>query len=599
MTWIEFDSFRFEEESRILTQDGRLVALAPKAADLLFVFLEQPNNLFTKEQLKRRVWPDLEFVEDNTLFFQVSCLREALGERRSGKKHIENLTRRGYRFVTPVFKHHLGDGKVTATPGIVSVSPDIEPDQGPTLRAPSHARWFGTHRWAAYSAAGIVVAIFLLVMVALGFAPAEHISVSRYTLLTHDGFAKLDSSLFSDGVRVYFQEIVPSGYTLGNVSASGGDTGQIQLPKGFDSIFDLSPRASEILVTLGPEGKARPLWVVSLIGGSPRRVGNLYVTDAKWSPDGLQIAFALHQELQVANADGSQSRRIVAMPGLVSSPRWSPDQRTIRFTEISLDNSWRTIWEVNLDGTKLKKVLPGWDNPPQECCGVWTPDGNFFIFQSIRGGRRDLWAIPERRGFFQRGSQSPIRLTSGNAAYSSPTPAAEGGQIFAIGRETRGELVRYDSKLKELVPFLGGIAATWVTFSRSGRSVAYISYPDSTIWRANRDGSGKLQITFAPFEANGLSWSPDDQWLAFRGRTGSTPWKIYLMPASGGKPEALIPGETEQAIPTWSPDGTRIAFGDVWSFYIFSSSSRLNQLWRGEFEGEAIEQCGLLRDFLA
>ena len=37
----------------------------------------------------------------------------------------------------------------------------------------------------------------------------------------------------------------------------------------------------------------------------------------------------------------------------------------------------------------------------------------------------------------------------------------------------------------------------------------------------------------------------------------------------------------------------------VWSFYIFSSGSRLNQLWRGEFEGEAIEQCGLLGDFLA
>jgi len=90
MTWFEFDSFRFEKESRILTQDGRSVALAPKAADLLSVFLEEPGNLFSKEQLKQKVWPDLGFVEDNTLFFQVSCVRDALGEKASGKKYIEN-----------------------------------------------------------------------------------------------------------------------------------------------------------------------------------------------------------------------------------------------------------------------------------------------------------------------------------------------------------------------------------------------------------------------------------------------------------------------------------------------------------------------------
>ena len=148
-----------------------------------------------------------------------------------------------------------------------------------------------------------------------------------------------------------------------------------------------------------------------------------------------------------------------------------------------------------------------------------------------------MWALPERRGFgfLRGGSQSPIRLTSGKEAYSSPTPAEKGKQIFAIGREMHGELVRYDSNLRVLVPYLGGISATWVTFARSRRSVAYISYPDSTIWRANPDGSGKLQITFAPFEANGLAWSPDDKWLTFRGKTDSSPWKIYLMPSSKGE----------------------------------------------------------------
>src|SRR5262249_4948579 len=158
----------------------------------------------------------------------------------------------------------------------------------------------------------------------------------------------------------------------------------------------------------------------------------------------------------------------------------------------------------------------------------------FYIFQSTHEGRRDLWAIPEGRSFFQRESIKPIRLTSGLEGYSSPAVGTTGNQVFAIGRETRGELERYDLKLKEFVPFLGGIAATWVSFSSSRRSVAYVTYPDRTVWRANSDGKEKVQITSPPFEADGLSWSPDDKWLSLRGRNPGQPWMIYRVSSSGG-----------------------------------------------------------------
>ncbi len=139
----------------------------------------------------------------------------------------------------------------------------------------------------------------------------------------------------------------------------------------------------------------------------------------------------------------------------------------------------------------------------------------------------------------------------------------DGTRVFAVGTEKRGELVRYDSKLEEFVPFLGGIDATWVNFSKSGRSIAYIAYPDLTVWIANLDGNEKSEITFPPFEADGLTWSPDEKWLALRGRTPGQPWKIYLVPSAGGEAKVLIPGETDQGIPTWSPDSSHIAFGDV------------------------------------
>jgi len=565
MTWFEFGSFEFDAETRILTKDARQVALAPKAADLLLLFLEGPAKLFSKDELKRMVWPDLTIVEDSNLFFQMSCVREALGENTNEKKFIENLPKRGYRFVVPVQKRCTDDEKVTTSRAAIEpVLTDFRLDQAATLQEPlSRPAWFRTHRWTAYSIVGLIVAFGLATMLSIGFSPGPRIWVARYDALTHDGFYKIESSLMVDGVRVYFRERAPSDVTLANVAVGGGDTGQIPPPKGFKAIYDLSPLSSEVLASPSYSEQGEPLWAVSLIGGSPKRIGDLYAMDAKWSPDGRRIAFTLPHEVYVANADGSQGQRIAKMSGTVDLPRWSPDGTTIRFTENALDNSWHSIWQLGADGTNLHRLMPGWSNPPQECCGVWTQDGAFYVFQSTRGDRRDLWALSERRGIFRRERQSPIQLTSGTQGYASPTPGKEGRQLFAIGRETRGELVRYDSNLKEFVPFLGGIAATWVTFSNSGRSVAYINYPDLTVWRANRDGSGKSQITFAPFEANGLSWSPDDKWIALRGRTAGSPWKIYLMPSSGGKPESLIAGETEQAIPTWSPDGTRIAFGDV------------------------------------
>lgn len=268
--------------------------------------------------------------------------------------------------------------------------------------------------------------------------------------------------------------------------------------------------------------------------------------------------------LFVANTDGTQCRRIAELSGAVDSPDWSPDGKTIRFAEKKLLQNGdvrQSIWEVRADGSNLHQLLQGWNNLPGECCGRWMPDGNSFVFQSTRDGRTDLWALSKRRDLFRRDSDSPVRLTSGALDYSSPAVSADGREIFAFGTERRGELVRYDRDLKEFVPFLGGIAATWVSFSKSGDSVAYIDYPDLTVWKANPDGSGKSQITFPPFEADGLSWSPDEKWLTLRGRTRGKPWNIYLIPSSGGEVKALSPSEADQGIPSWSSDGSSIAFG--------------------------------------
>jgi len=138
--------------------------------------------------------------------------------------------------------------------------------------------------------------------------------------------------------------------------------------------------------------------------------------------------------------------------------------------------------------------------------GMWTPDGRFYVFQSARNGRYDLWSISEDHSFLGHESTSPVLLSSGlQGGYSFPVMGVNGQQIFAIGNQQQGELVRFDFRIREFVPFLDGISATWVTFANSGRSVAYIEYPDLTVWKANTDGSNKAQLTFSPVEVDGLS----------------------------------------------------------------------------------------------
>ena len=443
-----------------------------------------------------------------------------------------------------------------------------------------------TQRWVRHRLLIVLSLLAVFVVAALLVfwpVPAPQLRVARYVQLTSNAREK-GGPLLTDGARVYFAEKGPNGLTLATVAVAGGGSAIVPLSVDDAGVYDLSPLRSEVLVgrfVSNQEGSE--LWVVPLLGGSPRRIDDLRAGTASWSPDGQHIATILHKNLYVANADGTERRKIAEIPGEGLWPRWSPDGRTLRFTENNYRNGdvWESIWEVGSDGKNLHPLLEGWNNPPRECCGSWTPDGQFFVFQSTHEGRTDLWTLSEGQSSFGKDSGLPVRLSSGLQGYSFPVVSPDGKQVFAVGTQKRGELVRYDSKVREFVPFLGGISATWVSFSKSGRSVAYIDYPDLTVWRANSDGSQKTQITFSPLQVDGFSWSPNEKWLALRARTQGKPWMIYLVPSNGGDIQLMMPTETEQGVPTWSANGRSIAFGDVPLVFGKASGAEVIHIWDG------------------
>jgi TolB-like protein/Tfp pilus assembly protein PilF len=97
----EFADFRLDVAECLLLRRGEVVPITPKAFDVLVALVENSGRLLDKAELMKRLWPDT-FVEEGTLARNVSDLRKSLGEGAAGRKFIETVPRRGYRFAAAV-----------------------------------------------------------------------------------------------------------------------------------------------------------------------------------------------------------------------------------------------------------------------------------------------------------------------------------------------------------------------------------------------------------------------------------------------------------------------------------------------------------------
>ena len=171
--------------------------------------------------------------------------------------------------------------------------------------------------------------------------------------------------------------------------------------------------------------------------------------------------------------------------------------------------------------------------------------------------------------------------------FLAPVFSRDGLKLFAVGEERRGELVRYDAKAREFVPYLSGISADRLAFSRDGKWVTYVSYPDETLWRSKIDGGQKQQLTFPPSVVDSPEWSPDGRQIAFCASTESGTENIYLISSEGGKSVEIAPGKQRECYPSWSADGDFLAFsgrepGSAKSaIFVFSLETRAVSLLPG------------------
>jgi Tol biopolymer transport system component/DNA-binding winged helix-turn-helix (wHTH) protein len=536
--------FELDVRTGELRKRGVKIKLQNQPSKILAMLMEKPGQLVSREEIQKRVWgADVTVDFEHSVGRAINKIREALGDSAENPRFIETLSRRGYRFI----------GQIEA----VATSHE-EPSRLPALGARS---------------IGLVLAAscLILLLMLIGWLVSKPPRVLRSFPITDSGTVYPGDlnygclpSFATDGVQIYFPIMRGGRIGLAHVSAGEGVTRTIVMPPEISEpvIADLSPDGSSLLIhgKLIPEVEGA-LWVMPTAGGVARRLGNLLGHDATWPAGGRSIIYAVGNDLMVAAADGSESRRLISTPGRAFWLRMSPDGQELRFTVMDTRRHTTALWQVSSDGKKLEPLLPGWSDPPAECCGNWTRDGKYYVFQATRDGATDLWALPTDQ-FLSLGRVKPIHLTTGPLNFLGPTPSREGGRIYAVGAQTRSELLLYDQEQHQFLPYLPDIgSALYVSLSRDGNWVSYLTRADRSLWRSRVDGSDRLQLTAPPMQVYMMSWSPDATQVVFMGRTPGRPWKLYMVPSGGGTPGQLLDEEHNEADPSWSPDGSAIAFG--------------------------------------
>jgi len=316
----------------------------------------------------------------------------------------------------------------------------VAAEVGARRAAPLRVRW----RWAAIALAGAAV-LAAAVLAYWLTRPLRAPRVLNTVQITNDGRAKYGGTsvfpypLLTDGAGIYFGESEAGNMALAQVSAVGGETVRVPTPFVDNILADISPNRSELLVRTGAREGDTPLWVLPVLGGSRRRVGDVLARDATWSPDGQTILYSHGNELYLANSRGAESRQLVTLPGRPEWLRWSPDGDVLRLTVLDSKAILRSLgglsrWDQSSSFASrleqparrmLRELDPGreifcFPVPPRQHDRYLDHPGKERLPANApaRAGPVDHRAYERRRSRCEHGRQAALR-----ARYATPRRA--------------------------------------------------------------------------------------------------------------------------------------------------------------------------------
>ena len=101
---VRFDCFEVDLAAGQLRKRGIRIRLRDQPFQVLATLLEHSGQVVTREELRRRLWPNEVFVDfDNSLNIAIARVRTALGDSPDRPRFIETLPKRGYRFIADIY----------------------------------------------------------------------------------------------------------------------------------------------------------------------------------------------------------------------------------------------------------------------------------------------------------------------------------------------------------------------------------------------------------------------------------------------------------------------------------------------------------------
>jgi TolB protein len=253
--------------------------------------------------------------------------------------------------------------------------------------------------------------------------------------LTTDGLLKQRPAWSPDGKWLSFTR--HEGATIFVFVRAADGSSERRLTKRTDPEFDAvwSPSGARLALAID---KASPnqgdieVYTVAPDGDELKAVATTGKTLSHeewpaWSPDGKQIAFTAtwddNQELYVAQADGSERKRLTSDPAIDAHPCWSPDGKQIVFAT----SRWGDLElaMVQADGGGLIRLSEsrGLDDYP-----VWSPDGREIAFTSNRDGNLEIYTVAAD-------GKNPRNRTQHAAIDNFPAWTPDGRLTFVSNRD--------------------------------------------------------------------------------------------------------------------------------------------------------------------
>jgi DNA-binding winged helix-turn-helix (wHTH) protein len=110
---IQFGPFELDAKNAELRRKGVRTPIQPVAFKLLEMLVSRPNELISREEIRRVLWPQERVTKpenlDLRLNFEIKAIRQALADDHAKPRYIQTVRKRGYKFIAPLQLKRVND----------------------------------------------------------------------------------------------------------------------------------------------------------------------------------------------------------------------------------------------------------------------------------------------------------------------------------------------------------------------------------------------------------------------------------------------------------------------------------------------------------